>query len=125
MNTKIRKRMMRLSVLVPLGAALALVATGLGVAATSARVPVVGYRLSAQLTPAQEVPAVQAPALAKGQFEALLVRSGPRGVVPGRGPLFEVENVRQDVVDRSRKHLRQIMHFVRDLAQSQIVVCIA
>ena len=68
---------MRLSMLVPLGAALALVATGLGVAATSARVPAAGVRLAAQLTVAQEVPAVTAPAAAKGHFDAFLVRTGP------------------------------------------------
>jgi CHRD domain len=86
MDTRIRRSIRRLSMLVPLSAVLALVATGLGVAATSARAPAVGYRLSAQLTVAQEVPAVTAPAAAKGHFDALLVRSGTRGV-GASGPL--------------------------------------
>jgi hypothetical protein len=78
MKTQNRKRTRRLSVLVSLSAAVSLAAAGLAVAATSVPgVATVGYRLAAQLTVAQEVPAATAPASAKGHFDALLVRAGP------------------------------------------------
>jgi hypothetical protein len=87
MNTQKRKRTRRLTVLVSVSAAVSLAAAGWAVAAPGALgVPTVGYRLAAQLTVAQEVPAVTAPAAAKGHFDALLVRTGP-GRTTGVGSL--------------------------------------
>ena len=78
MTTHLSKRTRRLSVLVSLSAAVSLAAVGLAVAAPNALgVPTVGSRLVAQLTVAQEVSAVTAPAAANGRFDALLVRTGP------------------------------------------------
>ena len=64
-----------------LGAGLATVATGVllavgPAAASPASVHAAAYRLTATLTPAQEVPAVQAPAGAGGHFNAVLFRTG-------------------------------------------------
>jgi CHRD domain len=73
-----------------LGTSLVLFVTGLGVGATASgttRIPAVAYRLTAPLTPAQEVPAITAPATATGRFDALLVRTGPGTVLPGPGSL--------------------------------------
>ena len=69
---------MRMSVLVALGGAFAFVAAGLALAAPIAPpTAAVGYRLTAQLTAAQEVPAGTGSTSAKGQFNGLLVRTGP------------------------------------------------
>ena len=62
--------------------ALAVAAAGVAVAAGSATahrslIPAAAFRLTADLTPSQVVPVVQAPAGAHGHLEALLVRSGP------------------------------------------------
>jgi CHRD domain len=66
--------------LASLSAALAVVATGVALAASTALsatpVNAVAYRLTATLTPAQVVPAVQAPAAAVGHFRGVLIRSG-------------------------------------------------
>jgi hypothetical protein len=87
MKTQTSKRTRRLSVLVSLSAAVSLAAAGWAVAAPGALgVPAVGYRLAAQLTVAQEVPAATAPAAAKGHFDAVLVRTGP-GRTTGVGSL--------------------------------------
>ncbi len=76
MTTSTKRR----SVLVPLGAALAVligVAAAAGTAGASpAQVHAAAYRLTATLSAAQEVPAVQAPAAANGRFNAVLFRSG-------------------------------------------------
>jgi CHRD domain len=66
--------------LASLSGALAVVATGVALAASTAfaatPVNAVAYRVSATLTPAQVVPAVQAPAGAVGHFRGVLIRSG-------------------------------------------------
>lgn len=78
MNRQNRKRAIRLSMLVPLGGALAFAAAGLALAAPAApKAPAVVYRVTAQLTAAQETPASTASTSAKGRFDALLVRAGP------------------------------------------------
>ena len=71
MNTQIRrKKARRLSLLATVSAAVSLAASGWAVAAPGALgAPAVGYRLAAQLTVAQEVPAATAPAAAKGDFD--------------------------------------------------------
>jgi hypothetical protein len=71
----------RFRALVPLGAALAVVAVGIAVAAGTASasradIHAAAYRLTATLTPGQEVPAVQAPTAAVGHFHGVLLRSG-------------------------------------------------
>jgi CHRD domain-containing protein len=69
----------RVGSLASLSAALAVVVTGVALAAsTAAATPVhaVAYRLTATLTPAQVVPAVQAPSGAVGHFRGVLIRSG-------------------------------------------------
>jgi hypothetical protein len=78
MNTQIRTRAIRLSLLVPLAGALAFAATGLALAGAKApQSATIGIRLTAQLTAAQETPASTGSTSAKGHFDALLVRSGP------------------------------------------------
>ncbi len=67
--------------LVPLAGALAIVVTGIALAAGSAaasRVSVhaTAYRLTATLTPSQEVPAVHAPTAAVGHFHGVLFMTG-------------------------------------------------
>jgi hypothetical protein len=78
MRNQIRNTTRRLSVLVPAGGALALVTTGLALAAPSAPVSHV-YTLKANLTPTQT-----SPVAAKGRFDAVLVWSRGGAVV---GPL--------------------------------------
>jgi len=73
--------MTKKSKLVPFGAALAIAVTGIVVAAgaaaaTRAEIHASAYRLTATLTPGQEVPAVQAPAGAVGHFHGVLFMSG-------------------------------------------------
>jgi len=78
MKTQTTNRAVRMSVLATLGGAIAFAAAGLAVAAPiSPQTPAVGYRLTAQLTPAQEVPAGTGSTSAKGRFDGLLVRTGP------------------------------------------------
>ena len=78
MNAKTRERTIRISLFVPLGGVLALVVAGLALAASTApTIPTVGYRLAAQLTAAQEMPASTGSANAKGHFDGLLVRTSP------------------------------------------------
>jgi CHRD domain len=60
----------RFRALVPVGAALAVAG------AARADIHAVAYRLTATLTPGQEVPAVQAPTAAIGHFNGVLLRSG-------------------------------------------------
>src|SRR5947208_917352 len=72
---------LRPGALVPFGAALAIVAAGVALAAgtagaSSAKVHAAAYRLTANLNAAQEVPAVQAPVGAQGVFHGVLFRSG-------------------------------------------------
>lgn len=87
MKTQTRNRAIRMSVLAALGGALAFVAAGLALAAPiSPQTPAVGYRLAAQLTAAQEVPAGTGSTSAKGRFDGLLVRTGP-GQAAKVGPL--------------------------------------
>ena len=76
--TKLSKRF---RTLIPVGAALVVVAVGTAVAAgtagaSRAAVHAVAYRLTATLTPGQEVPAVHAPTAASGHFDGVLFRSG-------------------------------------------------
>jgi len=71
--------------LVPLAGALAIVVTGIALAsatalAARAAVHATAYRLTATLTPAQEVPAVQAPSGAVGHFHGVLFMTGPGAV---------------------------------------------
>jgi CHRD domain len=71
----------RFRALIPIGAALVVVAVGTAVAAGTAgasrsAIHAAAYRLTATLTPGQEVPAVQAPTSASGHFEGVLIRSG-------------------------------------------------
>jgi hypothetical protein len=75
------KSLTRFRLLVPVGAALVVVAVGAAVAAgtasaSRAAIHAAAYRLTATLTPAQEVPAVHAPANAGGHFDGVLIRSG-------------------------------------------------
>ena len=78
MNTQIKKRTRRLSLLASASAAVSLAVAGWALAAPGALgAPAVGYRLAAQLTVAQEVPAATTPAAARGYFDGLLVRTGP------------------------------------------------
>ena len=78
MRKHTRKRAVRMSVLAALGGALAFVAAGLALAApNSPQTASAGYRLTAQLTAAQEVPAGTGSTSAKGRFDGLLVRTGP------------------------------------------------
>ena len=79
MRNQIRNTTRRLSVLVPAGGALALVATGLALAAPSAPVSHV-YTLQANLTPTQTSPV----SAAKGRFDAVLIWSRGGAIV---GPL--------------------------------------
>ena len=79
MRNQIRNTTKRLSVLVPAGGALALVATGLALAAPSAPVSHV-YRLKANLVPTQISPV----SAARGHFDAVLVWSKGGAIV---GPL--------------------------------------
>jgi CHRD domain len=75
-------RSTRLRRFVPLGAAVAIVASGIALAAGTASASrtqqpqAVIYRLTATLTPGQEVPAVQAPIGAVGHFHGFLFRTG-------------------------------------------------
>ena len=70
----------RFRALLPLGAALAVVAAGVAIAAgtagAGANVSATAYRLTANLTAGQEIPAVHASTAAAGQFHAVLFRSG-------------------------------------------------
>jgi len=62
-----------------LGGALAVVATGIAIAAGTAGAaapPAAAYRLAATMTPSQVVPTIQAPAAASGHFRGVLLRSG-------------------------------------------------
>jgi hypothetical protein len=72
--------MMRKSKLLSVGGVLAIVAAGIVVAAGTAsartQVHAAAYRLTATLTPGQEVPAVQAPTAAIGHFHGVLFMSG-------------------------------------------------
>ncbi len=78
MRKHTRKRAVRMSVLAALGGALVFVAAGLALAAPSSpQTASAGYRLTAQLTAAQEVPAGTGSTSAKGRFDGLLVRTGP------------------------------------------------
>jgi hypothetical protein len=76
------KRSTRLRCFIPVGAALAIVASGIALAAGTASASraqqpqAVIYRLTATLTPGQEVPAVQAPIGAVGHFHGFLFRTG-------------------------------------------------
>jgi hypothetical protein len=76
-----RKHSTRLRTLVQFGALLTIVATGIVLAAGSAAasraaIHASAFRLTATLTPSQEVPAVQAPAGAIGHFHGVLFRTG-------------------------------------------------
>jgi hypothetical protein len=66
--------------LASLSTALAVVATAVAMAASTAlsatHVNAVAYKLTATLTPSQAVPAVQAPAAAVGHFRGILIKSG-------------------------------------------------
>jgi hypothetical protein len=80
-RTVLTKPSTRLRAFLPLGAALAVVAAGVvataGTAiASPAQVRAVAYRLTANLTAGQQIPAVQAPAAAGGQFSGVLLKSG-------------------------------------------------
>jgi hypothetical protein len=68
----------RFGTFIPFGAAIAIVAVGIAAGAAGARthVSVAAYRLTANLTAGQEVPAVQAPTTAAGHFHGVLFRSG-------------------------------------------------
>jgi hypothetical protein len=76
--TKLSKRF---HAFVPIGTALAFVSAGVAVAAgtaaaSPAQVHAVAFRLTADLTASQVVPAVHAPASAGGHFQGVLFRSG-------------------------------------------------
>ncbi len=79
MENQIRNRTRLLSVLIPAGGVVALVATGLALAAPSVPVSHV-YTLKANLTPTQTSPM----SAAKGRFDAVLVwnRGGAIGLLP-------------------------------------------
>jgi hypothetical protein len=76
-----RKKRTRLGAAGPLVTLLCLLVAGFAVAASAARTPpAFTYRLTAQLGPAQEVPAPLTPTSATGQFDGLLVPGKlPRG----------------------------------------------
>jgi hypothetical protein len=68
----------RFGAFIPLGAAIAIVAVGVAAGTASARthVSAAAYRLTADLTAGQEVPALQASTTAAGHFHGVLFRSG-------------------------------------------------
>ena len=70
----------RVGLLASSAGVLAIIATGIvlaaGTAAASTSVHAVAYRLTATLTPDQVVPAAQAPAGAMGTFHGVLIMSG-------------------------------------------------
>jgi hypothetical protein len=72
----------RVGLLASTAGVLAVIATGVVLAAgtASASVHAVAYRLTANLTPNQVVPAAQAPAGASGRFHGILIMSGPGAI---------------------------------------------